>query len=303
MIEWDRLVVLVSEIEKGVLLLAPILLMIGLLFAAIRWDHLLAKLKVRPKIKDLYVYYLVGVFYSIFLPGVMGGDVVRIGICAKESNSSVGMITTSVFIERLCGVIVLFVMGSMVILWLPSELLSALGDPVTKTLPAVTALSVVLVVAAFVIIRRFQDKYLERQKRNGIIKKLVEMLHPVIRLPPSAFLAVIVFSGLFQAAEILASFAIAKALNIAVPLHLFFVVMPIVCISTMLPVSLGGLGVREGTLVYLLAKVGVAASDAVALSFLIYFNRVTIGAIGGITQVFWKAREVQKPSVPVKKSV
>jgi uncharacterized protein (TIRG00374 family) len=303
MIEWDRLTLLLSGTEKEFLFLAPVLLLIGLLFAAIRWRHLLTSLEIRQKIRDLYAYYLVGVFYSIFLPGVMGGDIVRIGICAKESNSSIGIITASVFIERVCGLIILFVMGSVVILWLPSDLLWALGDHVTRGLPAITALCVILVVAGFVIFRRFQDKYLAGKKRKGLVKRLVEMLHPVIRLPYSAFLGVIIFSALFQIAEILTCFTIAKALNIPVSLLLFFVIMPIVVIFTMLPVSLGGLGVREGTLVFLLAKVGVLASDAVALSFLIYLNRIAIGAIGGITQVFWKRREVENPPVPVKKGV
>ena len=78
--------------------------------------------------------------------------------------------------------------------------------------------------------------------------------------------------------------------------------MPIVYISTILPVSLGGLGVREGTLVYLLAKVGVLSSDAVALSFLIHFNRVAVGSIGGITQMFWKRKKLENSSTAVKKS-
>jgi len=290
MIEWDRLTVLLSKIEKGYLCLALILLMVGLLFAAIRWYYLLASMKIRQKIKELYVYYLIGLFYSIFLPGAIGGDVVRIGICARETNNSVGIITTSAVIERVCGVIVLFVMGSLAIFTLPLELLSALGDPMIKALPPVTALSLILLVSAFAIGRRFQDKCFREKKRSGLLKKLVQILNLVIRLPYSTFLGLIVFSALFQAADILASFALAKALNISVPLSLFFAIMPIVYIYTALPVSVGGLGVREGTLVYLLAKVDILSSDAVALSFLIYFNRIVIGSIGGITQVFWRKR-------------
>lgn len=301
MIDWNRFVVLFGQIEKRSLLLAPILLMLGLLFAAIRWHHLLASLRIHQKIRKLYTYYLMGSFYSIFLPGVIGGDIVRIGVCARETKSSAGVITTSVFVERVCGVIILFVMGSLVVFTLPLEFRSALGEPMVKALPAVTTLCLLSLVAAFVIGRRFRDRWFDKEKRSGLVKQLVHILDLVIQLPYSTFLVLIFFSALLQSADILASFAIAKALNISVSLSFFFVIMPIVYISTILPVSLGGLGVREGILVYLLANVGVLASDAVALSFLIYFNRVVIGSIGGIAQMFWKGRNLRIHQQPWKR--
>ena len=49
--------------------------------------------------------------------------------------------------------------------------------------------------------------------------------------------------------------------------------------------ELGGLGVREGTLAFLLALFGVNPSDAVTLSFLVYLTRVVVGVFGGIWQL------------------
>ncbi len=186
--------------------------------------------------------------------------------------------------------IILCVMGSIVISGLPLDLASALGKPAVHGLPIFTGLSLTLVVGLIVISRRFQDKCFGETKNSTLVKKIVQVLNLVIRLPYSTYVSLVVFSALFQATHILASFIIAKALNISVPLILFFPIMPIVYILTLLPVSLGGLGVREGILVYLLGNVGVSPSDAVALSLLIYFNRVIIGAVGGITHMFWESR-------------
>ncbi len=77
--------------------------------------------------------------------------------------------------------------------------------------------------------------------------------------------------------------------------------MPVTYIITTIPVSLGGLGVREGVLVYLLTQISITPSDAVTLSFLIYCNRVFVASIGGITQVFWK-RGQRKFQDEVKRS-
>jgi hypothetical protein len=61
--------------------------------------------------------------------------------------------------------------------------------------------------------------------------------------------------------------------------------MPIVYLVTILPISIGGLGVREGTLVMILSFVNIETSEAVILSFLIYLNRILIGGVGGIIQL------------------
>ena len=298
MIDWKRLIDLTSEVEKLPLFLAPAILMIGFLFSSFRWQNLLDSLKVRQKIKALYKYYLIGLFYSIFLPGVIGGDIIRIGICAKETKSSIGLITTSALIERICGVITLFVIGSLLIFTLPSNVLLALGKPMTKAFPIFTCLLLFLLVVVYAIFRKFHFKWLFENNKNGLRKKLIQIMNLVIRLPYSTLLHLFIFSALFQASDIIASFAIAKALNISVSLTLFFAIMPIVYISTILPVSLGGLGVREGTFVYFLAKVGVLSSDAVALSFLIYFNRIVIGSIGGILQIFRPKNNIDNASQP-----
>ena len=100
--------------------------------------------------------------------------------------------------------------------------------------------------------------------------------------------AVIAGSIGFQGVDILASYCFVLGLRIELPFSYFLVLFPIVYLVTVLPISLGGLGVRESILVYFLHQAGVTASDAVSLSFLIYFNRVFAALIGGGSQVFSK---------------
>ena len=76
-----------------------------------------------------------------------------------------------------------------------------------------------------------------------------------------------------------------KAIGLSLPLRAFFAVVPMVYLATLLPISLGGLGVREGALVFLLARLGVPTSSAVTLSFLIYLNQVFLGMLGGSLQL------------------
>ena len=132
--------------------------------------------------------------------------------------------------------IIVFIMGSLAIFILPLNLLSALGEPVIKTLPTFTGLGLVFLALIYMISRKFYEKSLVGEE-NGLVQKFIRILNLIIKLPYPTLLILIVFSALFQSADIVASFTIAKALNINVPLTLFFSIIPIVYICTILPLS------------------------------------------------------------------
>jgi uncharacterized membrane protein YbhN (UPF0104 family) len=57
-------------------------------------------------------------------------------------------------------------------------------------------------------------------------------------------------------------------------------VMPLVYVATVLPISLGGLGVREGVLSGLLMLFAVPRDDAILAAFLLYLAKVVVGLTG-----------------------
>lgn len=77
-----------------------------------------------------------------------------------------------------------------------------------------------------------------------------------------------------------AAYLLGNALGLPVPLVDFLAVMPAVTLATTMPISLGGWGVREGVLVLLLGRMGVAASDALALSLLMGVFGILCGGPG-----------------------
>jgi hypothetical protein len=62
----------------------------------------------------------------------------------------------------------------------------------------------------------------------------------------------------------------------------------------MLPVSMSGLGVREGAYVYLFAQAGVSTAQALAMSLLIYALRVAAGLVGGVLYALQGFRELRR---------
>jgi hypothetical protein len=62
----------------------------------------------------------------------------------------------------------------------------------------------------------------------------------------------------------------------------------------LLPISVAGLGVREGTLVALAGRYGVSAEQAVAWGLLLLAGRVAIASVGGLLEL---ARVVAPPAI------
>jgi glycosyltransferase 2 family protein len=86
-------------------------------------------------------------------------------------------------------------------------------------------------------------------------------------------------------------------LRIHLPFSYFLILFPIVYLATVLPISIGGIGVREGVLVYFLSQSGVPTSDAISLSFLVYMNRMISALIGGGIQLMDKRKRTLKGNI------
>jgi len=102
-------------------------------------------------------------------------------------------------------------------------------------------------------------------------------------------------SFLFNVLLIATNVLIAWALHANISLWYFVLFVPIISSLLMLPVSLSGLGVREGAYVYLFAQAGVLTSQALSMSLLVYTMNVATGLIGGILYVVQGLCELRTP--------
>ena len=84
----------------------------------------------------------------------------------------------------------------------------------------------------------------------------------------------------YQLTIVLAAWAAAHALGLNVGWSAAMAFVPIVAIAQVLPLSVSGLGLREGALVILLAPLGVAAAQAVALGLLLYCMNLVVSLLG-----------------------
>src|SRR5206468_4402263 len=116
-----------------------------------------------------------------------------------------------------------------------------------------------------------------RQRRREMAEAV-----DVYRRSPGLLGSATLLSLVVQLLNVLLVWCLAGAVGAAVPLGFCFVLMPVVTLLTLAPVSVNGVGVREGGTLLLLRPLGVPDEQAVALSLLWFSVFLTAGLTGGV---------------------
>ena len=284
-LDWDRAAELVNHGLAKIIIVAPVLFLVGLAVAAWRWRIILTNVGVSILYRQTYLGYLLGSFYNVFLPGVIGGDVVRVAYCKMSTQSGLGIATASVLLERVFGVLALMIIACVTYMCFPRTLSALLAVAGTSFVFILAGCGMLLVVITLIGRQIWIGWLLQKDKivSNPFVPSVLKALNA---LDLRTLGTIVVLSALYQTVWIFTTFYISRAIGLSVPIHVFFSILPLVYLVTVLPVSLGGVGVREGAFVLLLAQFGVMPSDAVTLSFLEYLSRIVIAGFGGVMHLF-----------------
>jgi len=86
---------------------------------------------------------------------------------------------------------------------------------------------------------------------------------------------VFILSSFFQIARVVVCYLLAVAIGVNLPVGFFFIFIPLVLLFTMIPLSVGGIGMREGGVVYFLGKAGIGGATAFSVSILWFLAAIT----------------------------
>lgn len=245
--------------------------------SAVRWKLILGEDAGAP-LGYLLRIYLVGLFFSLFLPTSIGGDAVRAVFISRTSSNPVWAVSTILF-ERALGLLAMVLILAVGVLFAPTMFRDALSGTRLSWNPTPVGLGVAVIV---VVLGSVAILVIARHPK---LRRVIEQMHTLssrIRNHPREFGAALFISFLVQAAYVLAWYQLAVALRLPTPLGAFLVFVPFVSIAAMLPVTIAGIGLREGTAALLLASHGVAAADAVAYSLLYFAAFLIMGVVGGV---------------------
>lgn len=265
---FDSLVERAGSIELAFVLLAVAFQLGAVTAGVVRWRLLLRARGIELPFAYLFREYLVGRFLGAFTPSTAGLDVYRAIAVARRTGERAASASVIVA-EKFLGLFALAIVSMMVI-------------PFGTSLFGASAMWIALAIGA------------------GSIAGLVVMTRPSRFLPfvPAkvrAKIDALRCAGLTPRVGVVATalgvlghacaasmfVATSLAVGIDAPVSVTMVVGASIVVATLAPISIGGIGVREGVAVALLGTIGVASGDAILVALLGYAATQVTAIAGG----------------------
>jgi uncharacterized protein (TIRG00374 family) len=227
--------------------------------------------------KTYYAYTAMGYFFNNLLPTGFGGDAVKSLAFGKKFNQT-SQSVSAVLLARIQGLLAMFLCFFIA---LPFALNQA-EIPIAYTITMTVALLACMVI---VVLCLFSDKIpipLFLTDRLAFIPKLQNSLS-IYRKHKKQILLSSLDSLWLQLLTLFIAYAYFRAVGVDIDISILVVFTSITTVISMVPISLNGIGVREGTQVALFTGIlGIPASVVLSAGLLGYIPllfQVTQGAI------------------------
>jgi uncharacterized membrane protein YbhN (UPF0104 family) len=263
-------------------------LMYGSAFVgATRWRFILQAYGASrlPSVLRLTRLQLVAVFYNTFLPGAVGGDVVR-GFASRDAFGESGTASSLavVLVDRAAGLAGLLAVATAAFVFNP--LPGVGGVTLWGPLGLLASASTVSVLA----LGRASARFLP-EKLAGFARSLPELRSA---RPFLFVLAVTVLNWIVLA---VAGHLLVSSIDSDVKLGDSFVIIPLAAAAVFFPLTVAGVGAREAAFVLLFRTVGVSDADALAASLSFFACQLVVALSGGVLSVLFPLSDSQLPRV------
>ncbi len=259
---------------------------------AVQWFMLLRAQQLVITFRQALTFYLVGVFFNNVLLGNIGGDALRIYDIRRLTGESSGGVAATVM-DRFIG---LFSTCTLALFAYPLVAEVPRGGLVSVLLPVWAGLVVILMMGLSRRIGGFLEGLIAHWTPN-VVGDLIGRLRRsivVYRHCPGLLLGAWLISLSVQFCRILVYWAAGLAIHMNPGLIYFMCFQPVAAIIAALPISIGGLGVRENTLVRLFLPLGIAREVSTAMSLLGYVAGILASLFGGIAFVLRRVERRQE---------
>jgi uncharacterized membrane protein YbhN (UPF0104 family) len=222
-----------------------------------------------------------GMFWNLWMPTNIGGDAVRVW-AVRPYCPGLAVAASSVLVERLTGFFALMLLGA-----------GGLGWSILHRTAQRDALQTLGVAFVFFAIGIAGTMALKRTsfKHTGFLSKIQKKLTSLSEatlfyIAPGqrrVLASVLLLSLLFQASQIVLNIALAAVVGLSIPSVTFWWLVPILSLASLLPIGIGGLGVREAAAAALLGP--AAPMETIVVWSLLWQATIWLASLPGVLPV------------------
>lgn len=259
-IDLDVMIEKFALLDLGVCAMVIALLCAQILIGALRWHTILGAVGTPLAPRQSIENYVAGSLGNIVFLNTIGGLSVRTFLLVRR-GFGLKHIAAGLIAERL-AVIVALLLVFFVAALIADEQYDQISSLITDHGPAVLLLAGIGPVLAGLVLLHFLSTSNARWVRG-----LARYVNAARRRPGQSAMVLVT-----SCATLLTGFAavamLASGIGVEIGAVEIFAVMPLVTVLSAIPVSLGGWGVREGSMVLIFSMLGVGAEETLAISVL-----------------------------------
>jgi len=276
---WNQLKAAFANIKPATFIFALVIFLIGHVLIALRWALLLSTQQIYiGKLTAVKLYYL-GWFYNNFMPGAVGGDLVRAWYVTRHTDKRLHA-ALSVFADRVVGLIstlsiavfcyfVLLEDGADITIQGPGKIIESITKYraiIFLSIPAIVIVAAVLAIPGptrRLMVKLWRLSYLHTERLFGRCRDAVALycrspLKLLAAYGLTVFIQIIIINGFIL---------VGRDLELGAPMKAYYVVFPLTWVFGAVPVSIGGAVIVESLLAYLFVQTaGVQAESALVLA-------------------------------------
>ncbi|MEM9411450.1 MAG: lysylphosphatidylglycerol synthase transmembrane domain-containing protein [Planctomycetota bacterium] len=278
------------------------------LFSFVRWRFLVRALDIPFSVLDAIRIGMVGIFFGLFMFGIVGGDSIRMYYAARNAKHKLAQVVCSVFADRIIGMLSMFTFATIGF-WFVDLETTDVADPemlagiqfLCQLVMLMTTIGWLAVIACLVTPLHWTTKvftWLKKVPKVGEQFAKIEDVFQLYRSRLGAIAICFVLSGLVNLCFIVSIYFVAAGLNVPHPsLAQHVVVAPISMTANAVPLP-GGIGGMEVVLSYLYEGMTGANKEGqfgISVAFLFRFMLLSLAAMGAFA--WFVARKQMKALV------
>ncbi|MBM4297681.1 MAG: flippase-like domain-containing protein [Deltaproteobacteria bacterium] len=254
--------------------------LVGQVISAVRWTVLSRPLGFAMGLSGMTAYYFIGMFFNLFAPGTVAGDLSRIYYLTREGQKDNAESWGAAMLRATVSVIADRAVGMCVLVWLGTAgllLFSHYAIPATvRSSTYALALGLAMGGACLPLVTRFLPN-----ESHPVVGKLRVALESYGRelgaIPIAMALSLVV-----HLIQTWMHVVMGMALNLDLPFSFCLILYPLVGVFAAIPISFGGIGLRESGYMFLLGTLGFASEKGIAFGLLLFIVVALDSLLGGL---------------------
>jgi uncharacterized protein (TIRG00374 family) len=272
-IEIKTVAVAIGNADPFLIIMAALLSVPIVLTKSLKWKIIIKSYKTEFPLLKATEAWMIGFFLGIITPGRIG-DVSRAYYMKKTTGISTGKSITTVFIDRIIDISILFLLA------ITGIGLSLTGFSGTREITFYVVMFFMLFLAVIILLTRRKITYFLLKpiastfipgKYRSLLSRLFhDFYHGIGEMSKSKMAYALLVDIVSWALSVLQYCLLSLSLGLNIQLMFFFAIIPIVILLDTLPVSISGLGTRDAALIFFFSLIGLSSEMAVSLSLLAF---------------------------------